>query len=138
MVDRISREHRSWNMSRIRSRDTNPELTVRSVLHRLGYRFRLHKPTLPGKPDIVLPKHHAVLLVHGCFWHRHPRCQFAYSPKSNQAFWMTKFSQNIARDVRNKRALRKMGWRVLVIWECQTTDSITLARRLQRFLSLAK
>jgi DNA mismatch endonuclease (patch repair protein) len=122
MVDSLSRKHRSWNMSRIRSRDTGPELLVRSALHRAGYRFRLHSKDLPGRPDIVLPKYHTVVFVHGCFWHRHKGCRFAYTPKSRVAFWNDKFASNIERDRRNSEALRKLGWRVLTVWECQATS----------------
>jgi len=137
MTDLISPERRSWNMSRIRSRDTKPELVVRSVLHRLGYRFRLHDARLPGKPDIVLPKHETVLFVHGCFWHRHRGCPFCYTPKSNRAFWNAKFKQNVVRDSKNKRKLKRLGWRILVIWECQTTDAGAMAERFENFFSSA-
>lgn len=122
MVDSLSRKHRSWNMSRIRSRDTGPELLVRSALHRAGYRFRLHSKDLPGRPDIVLPKYHTVVFVHGCFWHRHKGCRFAYTPKSRVAFWNNKFRGNIERDRRTSTALRKLGWRVVTVWECQATS----------------
>jgi DNA mismatch endonuclease (patch repair protein) len=130
-MDTLTRERRSWNMSRIKGRDTKPELLVRSVLHRLGYRFRLHQKKLPGRPDLVLPKHRTVVFVHGCFWHRHPRCRYAYTPKSNIAFWTTKFEQNVARDREARRALRKAGWRVVVIWECQAKDAAILTARLK-------
>ena len=130
MVDRISREHRSWNMSRIRSRDTKPEKIVRSLLHRMGYRFRLHRKDLPGKPDIVLPKYQTVIFVHGCFWHRHPRCRFAYTPRSRVRFWQKKFADNIARDKRVRQQLRRLGWKVIVVWECQTADESGLTRLL--------
>lgn len=135
MTDRITPRERSVMMGRIRSRDTVPELTVRKLLHRLGYRFRLHSRTLPGTPDIVLSRHRAVVLVHGCFWHRHPRCSKAYTPKSNVPFWQVKFETNVARDRRVRRELQKAGWRVLTIWECQTTRQAILAARLRRFLS---
>ena len=134
-MDNISKERRSWNMSRIKSANTAPELSVRSALHRLGFRFRLHQKTLPGKPDIILPRLRTVVLVHGCFWHRHPGCVFAYVPKSRQAFWQRKFDENVARDQRVRGELRKSGRRVLVIWECQTTDSARLTARLERALS---
>lgn len=135
MVDRIGKEHRSWNMSRIRGKNTSPELLVRSLLHRLGYRFRLHRRDLPGKPDIILPKHKAVVFVHGCFWHRHSRCKYAYTPKSNLEFWRDKFHGNVQRDRVTARRLRKLGWRVIVVWECQTADAKELAERLTRALS---
>lgn len=117
-------------MSRIRGRDTKPELVVRSVLHRLGFRFRVHSDALPGRPDIVLSRHCAAVFVHGCFWHRHPGCRYAYTPKSNVSFWKDKFERNIVRDSRNCRELQRLGWRVLIVWECQTVDRNALARRL--------
>ena len=119
MTDRLTPEHRSWNMSRIRNRDTAPEKIVRSLLHRMGYRFRLHRRDLPGSPDIVLPKYRTVIFVHGCFWHRHKGCKFAYMPKSRPEFWQNKFDTNVERDRRVKRELKKLGWRVIVIWECE-------------------
>lgn len=134
-MDRLSREHRSWNMSQIRGRDTLPERRVRSALHREGLRFRLHDRALPGSPDIVLRKHHLVVFVHGCFWHRHPRCRCAYSPKTRQAFWKAKFEANVARDRRDAAALRRMGWRVIVVWECQTESArglLAVVRRIRR------
>lgn len=106
-------------MSRIRGQNTGPELIVRSLLHRLGFRFRLHAPDLPGRPDIVLPRFGTVVLVHGCFWHRHPRCSRATTPSSNVRFWKQKFADTVARDVRTTARLRRAGWRVLVVWECQ-------------------
>jgi DNA mismatch endonuclease, patch repair protein len=129
-MDRISKEHRSWNMSRIRGRDTSAELRVRSALHRLGYRFRLHSAHLPGRPDIVLPKHRTVLFVHGCFWHRHSRCKFATTPSTNAKFWNRKFKENVARDRRNIAALRRAGWRVKVVWECKTATPESIERAI--------
>ena len=134
-MDRISEERRSWNMSRIRGADTKPERVVRSLLHRCGFRFRLHRKDLPGRPDIVLPKHHAVILVHGCFWHRHAGCRFAYTPKSRTEFWKKKFSDNVARDRRNVWALGNLGWRTLIVWECETRDEVNLRLRLLEFLN---
>ena len=131
-MDIITKEHRSWNMSRIRGKDTKPERIVRSVLHRLGARFRLHRKDLPGNPDIVLPKYSLCIFVHGCFWHRHPRCKYAYTPKSRVAFWSRKFEQNVERDQRAKGRLRKLGWRVIVVWECQTVNEEKLARMMLR------
>lgn len=116
-MDRLTTQHRSWNMSRIRGRDTAPERTVRSMLHRLGYRFRLHSHQLPGRPDVVLPRWNSVVLVHGCFWHRHARCPLAYTPKSRTAFWERKFAANVARDRRVVSSLRTLGWRVVIVWE---------------------
>lgn len=122
MTDKLTPEQRSWNMAQIKSKDTRPELMVRSMLHRAGYRFTVNGPrnkTLPGKPDIVLPKYRTVLFVHGCFWHRHPNCKDATTPKTNTAFWQEKFDKNTARDRRNQRALTKLGWHVLIVWTCQ-------------------
>lgn len=134
MADRISPEHRSWNMSRIKSRDTKPERIVRSLLHRMGFRFRLHRKDLPGGPDIVLPRYKTVVFVHGCFWHRHKNCPFAYTPKSRAEFWHQKFSGNVKRDARAARNLRRLGWRVVTVWECQTRLEEKLSNRLARIL----
>ena len=126
MADVVSKERRSWMMSRIGPRDTQPELAVRSYLHRTGLRFRLHDRRLPGRPDLVLPKYRAVIFVHGCFWHRHGGCREATMPTTREEFWQRKFEENVARDRRNARRLRSSGWRVLIVWECQTRriDSI--------------
>ena len=132
MADQITKEHRSWNMSRIRDRDTKPEILVRSLLHRMGYRFRLHRTDLPGRPDIVLPKHKTVVFVHGCFWHRHRNCRLAYTPKTRTEFWDTKFTRNVERDLEVRRELRKLGWNVIVVWECELAKSGTLHTRLSR------
>ena len=134
-MDTLSREKRSWNMSRIRSRDTIPEKTVRSVLRRLRYRIQLHAKDLPGRPDIVLPRRKTVVFVHGCFWHRHSRCRFAYTPKTRRTFWLRKLTENRNRDARARRHLRKLGWKVITVWECQTDDVKTLTVRLKRLLS---
>ena len=107
-------------MSGIRGRDTKPELAVRRYLHANGLRYRLHVRALPGTPDIVLPRHGAVVFVHGCFWHRHEGCRYAYWPKSNVEFWRAKFEANTARDARDQERLRVLGWRVSVIWGCET------------------
>lgn len=131
-MDRISQDRRSWNMSQIKGKNTLPEKTVRSCLHRMGFRFRLHRSDLPGNPDIVLPKYKTVILVHGCFWHRHPNCQYAYTPKSNVDFWLRKFNENVKRDKRNASSLRKLGWHVVTIWECQTGDTKKLEKRLAK------
>jgi len=119
-------------MSRIRSKDTNPEKRVRSFLHRAGYRFRLHRKDLPGTPDIVLPKYRKVIFVHGCFWHRHEGCKFAYSPKTRTDFWQKKFEENITRDQRNRDMLFQMGWKVEIVWECETKDESMLKNVLGR------
>lgn len=130
LMDRLNKQHRSWNMSRIRNHNTNPELTVRSLIHRMGFRFRLHVKDLPGRPDIVLPKYHSVILVHGCFWHRHKNCKFAYQPKSRTAFWKKKFKENVERDKKTHVALKRLGWNVIVVWECELRDIGTLSERL--------
>jgi DNA mismatch endonuclease, patch repair protein len=121
-------------MSRIRSKDTVPEKTVRSVLHKMGFRFRLHRKDLPGRPDIVLPKHRLAIFVHGCFWHRHPNCKYAYTPKSRLSFWRRKFAENRARDRRNAVAVRHAGWRVLILWECECNQE-RIERTVKRVLS---
>src|SRR5688572_24918812 len=109
MMDTLSRERRSWNMSRIRSRDTTPERKIRSLLHRAGYSFRLHRHDLPGRPDLILPRFRLAIQVHGCFWHRHAGCPLAYTPKTNRPRWLKKFSENVARDRRQSRKLRALG-----------------------------
>jgi DNA mismatch endonuclease (patch repair protein) len=122
-------------MSRIRSKDTGPERQVRSILHSLGCRFRVKKRArLPGTPDVVLRRHRSVILVHGCFWHRHPRCKEASTPKSNVDKWTDKFAKNTARDRRTDRALRTLGWRVIVVWECELSRPGKLRRRLAKLL----
>ena len=130
-MDRISKEHRSWNMSRIRSGDTKPERIVRSLLHGRGYRFRLHRKDLPGKPDIVLPKYKTVIFVHGCFWHRHKGCKHASVPKTRQDFWQTKFNSNIARDKKVQKQLKLSGWKTLIIWECELTEVESVMKKLK-------
>ncbi len=119
-MDHLSKEKRSWNMSRIRSANTAPELAVRSMLHRNGFRFRLHVKELPGKPDIVLPKYKTVIEVRGCFWHRHPHCKIATTPSSNTEYWLKKFAQNVARDKENEEKLKQFGWHVIIVWGCET------------------
>ena len=134
MVDIISKERRSKNMARIRSRDTGPELVVRRVAHRMGLRFRLYRKDLPGTPDLIFPRHRLAVFVHGCFWHRHSGCRFAYSPKSRVEFWTKKFKQNVTRDRRNRAALQNLGWRVAVIWECETRNTNIIEDRLREYL----
>jgi DNA mismatch endonuclease (patch repair protein) len=119
LADKITKEHRSWNMSRIRSGDTKPEKLVRTLLHRVGYRFRIRVNTLPGRPDIVLPKYRTAIFVHGCFWHRHAECRYAYTPKSRTNFWGEKFKATVERDRKKSDELRSVGWRVIVVWECE-------------------
>ena len=134
-LDTFSPEERSWIMRQVRSRDTNPEKLVRSLLHAMGYRFRLHRRDLPGCPDIVLPRYDAIIFVHGCFWHRHRGCPRSTMPASNKAYWLPKFERTVARDARNTRQLRRLGWRVMTVWECQTADRVRLAKRLASFLT---
>ena len=119
MADRISPEHRSWNMSRIRGKDTGPELRLRSLLHRAGFRYRLHDTTLPGKPDLVLPRYRTVIFVHGCYWHRHSGCKYATTPRTRTDFWLAKFQGTVERDRRTAEALTQRGWRVITVWECE-------------------
>ena len=128
-MDSLSTEHRSWNMSRIRGSNTTPERLVRSLLHRMGYRYRLHQKNLPARPDIVMSSRRTVILVHGCYWHRHPSCRFAYTPKTNRDFWEAKFEENVTRDERHQ--LLELGWTVITVWECETKELATLSERLQ-------
>ena len=134
MADIVDSKRRSRIMSRIRGRDTTPELVVRRMAHRLGFRFRLHRKNLPGRPDIVFPRYRVAVFVHGCYWHRHKGCRYAYTPKSRVAFWLEKFNKNVAHDHRSEEALRNLGWRVLVIWECETQDQFALQRCLVNHL----
>jgi DNA mismatch endonuclease (patch repair protein) len=122
--DIVTPETRSRMMSGIRGRDTKPELAVRRYLHAQGFRYRLHQRDLPGRPDIVLPHHRTIVFVHGCFWHRHEGCRFAYRPKSRQDFWEPKLDGNAARDTRDQQRLRDLGWRVEVVWECEVTPEV--------------
>jgi len=115
-----------------------PELLVRSLLHRSGYRFRLHKAGLPGKPDIVLTKHKTVIFVHGCFWHRHSGCPDATTPKTRTAFWEKKFEENVARDKRTAIALRDLDWNVITVWECELKNAEKLLKRLRREIGSSK
>ena len=132
MVDVVDRATRSRMMSGIRGKNTKPEIAVRRFLHTHGLRYRLHQRHLPGRPDIVLPRYSTVIQVHGCFWHRHAGCKYAYKPKSNATFWSRKFKENTARDRRAEAALRLAGWQVLVVWECQATSERTLKSLLRR------
>lgn len=134
-MDKLTPERRSWNMSRIRGKDTAPERTVRSLLHRSGFRFSLRRMDLPGKPDIVLPRFNTIVFVHGCFWHRHEGCPHAVLPKTRVDFWLEKLSGNVDRDQRIEDKLKKMGWRVLVVWECELACQSELTKRLCTALS---
>ena len=135
MTDRFSKSKRSEIMGRISNKDTKPELVVRSFLHRYGYRFRLHRKDLPGKPDICLPKFKVVIFVHGCYWHRHQDCKKGQDlPATNKAFWKEKFARTFKRDLQNRRDLEDRGWKVLTIWECETRNQNLLEERLLKKL----
>lgn len=121
MTDILSKEQRSKLMSKVRSQDTKPEWILRCGLHRLGFRYRLKNNQLSGSPDLAFPKYHAAVFVHGCYWHRHPGCKDASTPKSNIDFWERKFAENVERDSRIIRELENLGWRILVVWECELT-----------------
>jgi len=122
-------------MAAVHSKDTKPEMAVRKLVHRLGYRYRLHVAYLPGKPDLVFASKMKVVFVHGCFWHRHVRCRYASTPKSRRVFWEDKFSTNVARDRRTQQELKKLGWKILTVWQCELKNMERLARRLDGFLS---
>lgn len=136
MVDILTPEARSKRMSQIRAKNTKPEMAVRRLAHGMGYRYRLHRRDLPGCPDLVFPRHHKVIFVHGCFWHRHPdsACRLARLPKSRLDFWVPKLEGNRRRDLDNQAALLALGWRFLIIWECETKDIQELSRKLRLFL----
>lgn len=121
-------------MSRVKARDTKPELAIRSLLHAMGYRFRLHNKNLPGKPDIVLPKHRRIVFVHGCFWHGHKGCRRAARPASNVEFWNAKLDSNIKRDNESLKALEQLGWKCLVIWQCELHQESVIRNRLKQFM----
>ncbi|CAN7176805.1 very short patch repair endonuclease [Rhizobium sp. LjRoot258] len=133
-MDRLTPERRSANMARIRGKDTKPEMVVRRLVHSLGYRYRLHRPGLPGKPDLVFPSRMAIIFVHGCFWHRHPSCKNAVLPKTRTEFWEAKMRRNVERDTINIAKLEEQGYRVEIIWECETKDLSALTRRIVHFL----
>lgn len=134
MADVLTPAQRSYCMSRIRCKDTQPEMIVRKLVHALGYRYRLHVRNMPGRPDLVFSSRRKVIFVHGCFWHRH-RCKYGQvTPKTRKNFWRTKLEKNKERDGRNRRALRRNGWHVLVVWECQTKCAERLIDRVVNFL----
>lgn len=135
-ADIVTPEHRSKIMSMIKGKNTKPEMLVRSACHELGLRFRLHRKDLPGKPDLVFPKHRLCILVHGCFWHRHLGCKYAYTPKSRLEFWLPKLARNVERDLDAQRALIALGWRVVIIWECQTKNREDLRTEIQKTFGL--
>lgn len=134
MADVFSKLKRSEIMSRIKGKDTKPEKLVRSLLHRMGYRFRLHVAELPGTPDIVLPRHGKIVFVNGCFWHGHKLCRKGRLPETNTGFWQAKIEKNVERDKTAAQSLKNAGWQVLTIWECQTQNLGKLTLRLERFM----
>jgi len=134
MADHLTKERRSWNMSRIRSKNTTPEKQVRSTLHKMGFRFRIHVDKLLGKPDVVLKKYNTVIFCHGCFWHQHPGCKRATKPKTNKKFWEPKLKRNKERFKEVKKKLKNMGWKVIVIWECEAKDDKKLRKIIERYL----
>lgn len=135
MADRISREQRSLNMAAIHSKNTGPELAVRKIVFSLGYRYRLHDPKLPGKPDLVFPSRRKVLFVHGCFWHGHNRCRRATTPKTHTEFWQRKIAANMIHDRQVRRRLRDLGWKPLTIWQCELRNQRRLTERIDEFLA---
>lgn len=135
MVDKLTRERRSENMRRIRSKDTKPELKVRRLLHSLGFRYRLHLKDLPGKPDLAFRSRKKVIFVHGCFFHQHKNCTDGRLPKSRIEYWAPKLAGNVARDRANRSKLSRSGWKSIVIWDCETDDVPKLEKRLTRFLN---
>ena len=136
-MDTLTREERAERMSRVRSKNTKPEMRVRRIVHRLGYRYRLHRRDLPGTPDLAFIGRRKAIFVHGCFWHRHPStdCKLARLPKSRAEFWTPKLERNRARDEDNQSKLEAIGWGVLILWECQLKDEASLATTIQTFLS---
>ena len=138
MTDFLTAAERSERMSRIRGKHTRPEVTLRKALHSLGMRYRLHGASLPGRPDLVFPKYKTIVFVHGCFWHRHPGCNIATTPKSNTDFWQDKFQKNVTRDIKVTQALESLGWRVLVVWECCLSSTIKTRATAERIAALIR
>jgi len=143
-MDHLTEDKRSWNMSRIKGKNTKPELQIRSILHKLGYRFNINgkigkkyslNGRLIGKPDIILPKYRSVIFVHGCFWHQHKGCNRASIPKSNQEYWIEKLNRNVQRDLNNNIKLKKEGWRTLTIWECNLNDKNSIKKKILNFIN---
>jgi DNA mismatch endonuclease (patch repair protein) len=134
MTDHLTKAKRSWNMSHIRSKNTKPEIIVRSLLHRMGYRFRIHQKNLPGKPDIVLAKYKTIIFIHGCFWHRHKGCKRCTTPSTNQKYWLPKLGRNIVKDKLNKKLLKKNGWLPIIVWECEIKKLDRLAGKINKLL----
>jgi DNA mismatch endonuclease, patch repair protein len=135
MVDVLTKSQRSFNMSQIRDKNTKPEIKIRSIVHRMGFRYSLHKNNLPGKPDIVLSRLKKIIFVHGCFWHMH-KCKYGkVKPATNVNFWQVKRQGNVTRDKRNLKELKKLGWKVLIIWECQTKKAEKIVKKIKHFLA---
>lgn len=134
-MDTLTPEQRHKNMQHIRSKDTKPEIVIRKFLFSKGFRYRKNDRRLPGHPDIVLPKYHTVVFVHGCFWHRHPGCLKASTPTNNHEFWQRKFDANVERDCKQQNQLKEMGWHVIVVWECEISNK---KKRMERLEALAK
>ena len=136
MIDTLTPRERSERMSRVRGKDTKPELTVRRLVHGMGYRYRLHRRDLPGIPDLVFQRRKKVLFIHGCYWHRHPdpQCKLARLPKSRLDFWKPKLEANRQRDLSNTHELSRLGWKILVVWECEIGDKEQLENKLRLFL----
>ena len=135
MIDIVRPQRRSEIMSNIRAKGTKPEMTVRRLIHSMGYRYRLHRADLPGTPDLVFPSRRKLIFVHGCFWHQHKRCGAARIPKSNRDYWEAKLNRNVARDRAHQSQLRRLGWQVLVIWECDIRTGKNLTGEIERFLN---
>lgn len=134
MPESISTDRRSTIMRSVRQKHTAPEMVVRGIVHAIGARYRLHRKDLPGSPDLVFPRRQLCIFVHGCFWHRHPGCRLASTPGSNVEFWQEKFARNVERDARKENELRAAGWRVEIVWECETRDPVKLEERLRALL----
>ena len=134
-MDIVSPEKRSRMMAGIKGKNTLPEMAVRKLVHAMGFRFRLHRKSLPGSPDLVFPRLRRVIFVHGCFWHRHPGCKLAYTPKSNTKFWLDKFESNMQRDALALEALDALGWEILIVWECKVSNLPALTQKLNLFLA---
>ena len=134
MADKLTKARRSRNMAAIRSKDMKPEKVVRSLVHRLGFRFRLHQKDLPGTPDLVFPSMKKVIFVHGCFWHQHQTCREGRVPNSRQEYWIPKLTRNVERDAQHVLSLRKQGWKVLTLWECEIEKNGAIERKIVKFL----
>jgi DNA mismatch endonuclease (patch repair protein) len=134
-MDHLEKEKRSWNMSRIHSKNTGPEMVFRKLIHRAGFRYRLYVKILPGKPDLVLKKYKTVVFIHGCFWHKHENCRRGNKPKSNNEYWDAKLARNVERDAENVRLLESEGWHVLIIWECELKDLDSVLKKFLVFIA---